>query len=46
MVALDKIDPRAEMPAAKIAELERRYRAGQMSQADFEDARRRIIAES
>ena len=33
-------------PMAKIAELERRYRAGQMSQADFEDARRRIIAES
>jgi len=31
---------------AKIAELERRYRVGQMSQSDFEDARRRVIAES
>ena len=37
---------RAHTPMQKIAELEQRYRAGEMSRSDFENERRRLIAES
>ena len=30
----------------KIAELEQRFRAGEMSRSDFENERRRLIADS